>query len=137
MSSKKSYSLYPYGYNLFTIKSVIGGIKKGDFQRVNLLLDTGASFTIISRKILIDLNYNLTETVKKQRIITGKGTTSPLPIISISWFNCAGKIINNFEILGYDIPKSLKVDGILGMNFLVKHGAIIALNNKKIYFDHQ
>ena len=102
-----------------------------------LFSPTCTSFTIISRKILIDLNYNLTKTVKKQRIITGKGTTSPLPIISISWFNCAGKIINNFEILGYDIPKSLKVDGILGMNFLVKHGAIIALNNKKIYFDHQ
>lgn len=66
MSSKKSYSLYPYGYNLFTIKSVIGGIKKGDLQRVNLLLDTGASFTIISRKILIDLNYNLTLKIGKE-----------------------------------------------------------------------
>ncbi len=65
MSSKKSYSLIPYGYNLFKIKAVIGGVKKGDFQRINLLLDTGASFTIISRKILLDLNYNLSKTAKK------------------------------------------------------------------------
>lgn len=106
MSLRKSYALISYGYNLFKIKAVIGGNKKGDFQRISLLLDTGSSFTIISRKILIDLEYDLTKTVRKQQLITGKGITPPIPVITLSWFNCAGQIINNFDVLSYDIPQS-------------------------------
>lgn len=135
MSFKKRYPLISYGSNLFKIKGVIEGSKKGDFERINLLLDTGSSFTIVASKILIDLEYNLKQSQKKQQIVTGKGITSPIPLINISWFNCAGKIINNFEILAYDIPLALKVDGILGMNFLVQYGAIINLHTQEIYFD--
>ena len=131
----KCYQIIPYGIDLFKVPAVIGGAKQGLFGKLFLLIDTGASFTIISNKILEQLEYDLSKTTKKQQIITGKGITSPIPIISVSWFNCAGKIINNFELLGYDIPQSLKVDGILGMNFLVKHGAIIALNSQEIYFN--
>jgi aspartyl protease family protein len=135
MIAKKCYSLIPYGYNLFKIKAVIGGISKGEFQRVNLLVDTGASFTLISRKIVIDLGYDLTKSERKQRLITGKGITSPIPVIKVSWFNCAGKIVNDFDILAYDIPRDLKVDGVLGMNFLLKFKATISLGSCKIYFE--
>ena len=135
MSLKKRYTLIPYSSNLFKIKAVIGGNKKGDFHRINLLLDTGSSFTIIASKILIDLEYDLGKPQKKQQIVTGKGITSLIPVISISWFNCAGKIINNFELLAYDIPQPLKVDGMLGMNFLVQYGAMINLHTQEIYFD--
>lgn len=71
MSSKKRYSLIPYGYNLLKIKAVIGGREKGYFERITWLLNTGSSFTLILRKILSDLNYNLTQTGKTQQIITG------------------------------------------------------------------
>jgi aspartyl protease family protein len=135
MIVKKRYSLIAYSTNLFKIKAVIGSREKGDFQRINLLVDTGSSFTLISRQILIDLDYNIAQSIKKQQLITGKGVTSPIPVITVSWFNCAGKVINQFDVLAYDIPQSLKVDGILGMNFLVTEGAIISLDTKEIYFD--
>ncbi|MGY6529585.1 MAG: aspartyl protease family protein [Cyanobacterium sp.] len=132
--SKKSYRILPYGVNLFKIPAVIGGNRKGDFQKVNLLIDTGASFTIISPMIIIDLDYNPTNYRQTQRITTGKGTTAPIPMIDLNWFNCGGKIVNNFPILAYDIPSTLKVDGVLGMDFLVKYGAIISLQEQKMYF---
>jgi len=131
----KHYSITPYGINLFKVPAVIGGAKKGLFGKLFLLIDTGASFTIISQRIVKQLKYDLTETAKTQQLITGKGVTSPLPIITVSWFNCAGKIINNFEVIAYNIPPALKVDGILGMNFLVTNKAIIDLHTKTIYFD--
>ncbi len=135
MILKKHYSLIPYGTNLFKIKAVVGGLIKGEFERITLLVDTGASFTLVSKKILTDLGYDLINSGKKRQLITGKGATSPIPVININWFNCAGKVVNNFDILAYDIPKTLKVDGVLGMDFLLNYGAIISLKNREIYFD--
>jgi len=133
--SKKSYQILPYGVNLFKIPAVIGGNQKRDFQKINLLIDTGASFTIVSRMIITNLDYDLNNYSQTQQLTTGKGNTAPIPMIELNWFNCGGKIVNNFAILAYDIPSMLKVDGVLGMDFLVKYAATISLQEQKIYFD--
>jgi aspartyl protease family protein len=101
----KSYSILPYGLNLFKVSAVVGGAKKGVFGKVFLLIDTGASFTLISNRVLQQLKYDVTKFEKTQQLITGKGATSPIAVININWFNCAGKVVNNYDILAYDIPK--------------------------------
>jgi aspartyl protease family protein len=132
---KKRYSIKPYGINLFKISAVVGGKEKGLFGKLFLLIDTGSSFTIISQTIVEELGYDFKKIARRQQIITGKGLTTPIPVIKVSWFNCAGKIVNNFDVLAYDIPRNLKVDGILGMDFLVKFRSLISLASNNIYFE--
>lgn len=131
----KRYPIKPYGIDLFKIPAVVGGKTKGLSGKLFLLIDTGASFTIISKRIVEELGYDLTKSERKQRLITGKGITSPIPVIKVSWFNCTGKIVNDFDILAYDIPRDLKVDGVLGMNFLLKFKATISLGSCEVYFE--
>lgn len=133
MTYNKSHLLFPHGKNLFKINAVIGGINKGDFYRVTLLVDTGSSMTILPVKILEDLGYNLDNPQSKQTIVTGKGTTPLIPVIQIAWFNCIGQFLKNFEVMAYNIPPVLRVDGLLGMNFLIRCQSVISIAEAKIY----
>ncbi len=86
MSQSKVYRLSYYGINLLKANAVVGGFKKKRYQKISLLLDTGSSFTILPHQILANLGYDLTQPIRYQAITTGKGNTSPLPIIKVSWF---------------------------------------------------
>ncbi len=134
MSQTKIYRLSHYGINLLKANAVVSGFEKKRYQKISLLLDTGSSFTIIPRQILENLGYNLSQPIRYQAITTGKGNTSPLPIIKVSWFNCLGQLIENFEVLVYDIPKNLQVNGLLGMDFLRQTKAVISLDTGEVYF---
>ncbi|NCS09374.1 MAG: peptidase A2A [Microcystis aeruginosa G13-12] len=133
MTYNQPQPLLRHGQNLFKINAMIGGINKGDFYRVTLLVDTGSSMTILPVKILEDLGYNLNNPQSKQTIVTGKGTTPPIPIIQIAWFNCIGQLLKNFEVMAYNIPAVLRVDGLLGMNFLISCQSVISVATAKIY----
>lgn len=134
MSQQKRYSLLPYGVNLFKVKAVIGGTRRGFSGRVTLLVDTGSSFTILPVEILQQLGYNLSQPSRRQSITTGQGSTPPLPVVTVSWFNCAGQLIENFEVVAFDIPAGLRVNGLLGMDFLLSCRAVISIAQAEIYF---
>ncbi|WP_013324681.1 retropepsin-like aspartic protease [Gloeothece verrucosa] len=136
MSQQKRYSLLPYGVNLFKVKAVIGGTRKGFSGRVTLLVDTGSSFTILPVQVLQQLGYNLSQPSRRRSIITGQGRTPPLPVVPVSWFNCAGQLIENFEVVAFDIPAGLQVNGLLGMDFLLSCRAVISLAQAEIYFQN-
>ena len=84
MTFSKHYSLTRYGVNLVKVNATIGSVYKNDFQRLSLLIDTGASFTLIPKLILEDLGYNLKNPIRYQSIVTGQGKTNPLPVIQVS-----------------------------------------------------
>jgi predicted aspartyl protease len=94
-----------------------------------LLLDTGASFTMIHPKIIDNLGYNIDhplETIK----VTGLGSKkTDCPVITTNSFNCIGQKIEPFKVLAdvAKIPKELQCDGILGMDFLKPSGVVISI----------
>ncbi len=63
MTFQKRYYLERYGTNLLRTNATIGSAKqssrKSRFRRISLLVDTGASFTIVPKSILEDLGYDL------------------------------------------------------------------------------
>lgn len=128
---QKAYRLSRHGQNLFKVSASVGGIENSGFVRVSLLLDTGASFTILPAQPLNELGYDLQNPLRRQEIITGKGKISA-PVISLSWFNCVGQKIDNFEVVAYDIPPNLLVNGLLGMDFLCQCQAIISIGEAEI-----
>ncbi len=134
MSQKKIYRLSRYGINLLKTKAVISDVNQKRYQYFSLLIDTGSSFTILPRRVLEHLGYNLDQPIRYQSLITGQGNTSPLPIIRVVWLNCLGHLIEDFEVIVYDIPNTLQVNGLLRMDFLKQTKAILSLEQGEIYF---
>jgi aspartyl protease family protein len=122
--------------NLLLTSGTFGSKKQGFFGRGRLLIDTGSSYTILPVKILEELGYHLRNPVRRENLITGQGEIY-VPVISVSWFNSLGQSAKNFEIAAYNLPKVTRVDGILGMNFLLNFQAVISVADAEISFQQK
>ena len=133
LSYRKPYRLLRHGQNLLAANAIVGGIQGGAREyRLRLLVDTGASFTILPVQALEDLGYDLSDPYRYQDLTTAQGKISA-PAISLSWFNCVGQAIEDFEILAYNLPSRLGVKGILGMDFLSHCRAVISIAKAQLF----
>jgi predicted aspartyl protease len=130
----KTYRLLRYGQNLLTVQATIGSRQGGNFVRVRLLLDTGSSFTILPVQVLQNLGYDPRNPSRSEEIATGQGRISA-PVTNVSWFNCAGQIIEKFDVVAYNIPPNLPIDGLLGMDLLSHFRAIISVGDAEIRYE--
>ncbi|MBE9188127.1 retropepsin-like domain-containing protein [Microcoleus sp. LEGE 07076] len=130
---QKVYRLLRYGQNLLAVQATVGSREGGDFVRVRLLVDTGSSFTILPVQALQNLGYDTRNPLRRQELVTGQGRIY-VPVINVSWFNCVGQLIENFEIVAHDIPPNIRIDRLLGMNFLTRFQTVISVANAKIRY---
>lgn len=128
---QKVYRLLRYGQNLLAVQATVGSREGGDFVRVRLLVDTGSSFTILPVQVLQNLGYDTRNPLRRQELVTGQGRIY-VPVINVSWFNCVGQLIENFEIVAHDIPPNIRIDGLLGMDFLTRFQAVISVGHAEI-----
>lgn len=133
---QKTYRLFPHGRNLLRVQATVGSIESGDFVRLRLLVDTGASFTILPIQVLEDLGYDIRNPLRRQELFTVQGRIYA-PVVSVSWFNCVGQLIENFEIVAHDIPSTVRLDGILGMDFLCHFRAVISVSSAEIRYQRR
>lgn len=127
-SAMKSYKLERHGC-LFMTRAFIRGESGKAYPK--LLIDTGSAYTILSQEILEYIGSSSATATKKQRIITGSGYEI-VPVIAVENFNCFGKTIKNFPILGHTLPFGVYVDGLLGMDFLCRFDLDIKTKNGEI-----
>lgn len=130
---QKVYRLLRYGQNLLAVQATVGSRVGGDFVRVRLLVDTGSSFTILPVQVLQTLGYDTRNPLRRQELVTGQGRIY-VPVINVSWFNCVGQLIESFEIVAHDIPPNLRIDGLIGMDFLTFFHAVISVSDAEIRF---
>ena len=128
---QKVYRLLRYGQNLLAVQATVGSREGGDFVRVRLLVDTGSSFTILPVQVLQNLGYDTRNPLRRQELVTGQGRIY-VPVINVSWFNCVGQLIESFEIVAHDIPPNLRIDGLIGMDFLTFFQAVISVSDAEI-----
>ena len=128
---QKAYRLLRYGQNLLAVQATIGNNGEANEYRVRLLVDTGASYTILPIKTLEDLGYDIRNPLRRQEIFTGQGRIY-VPVINVCWFNCVGQFIENFDVFAHDILPNLRIDGVLGMDFLTRFGAVISVGDAEI-----
>lgn len=117
------------GNNLLVIASV--GKGQGKIARLRMLVDTGASFTMIPPETLVKLGYLIHKPLRKERLISANGIVVA-PIIKVAWFNCLGQVAKNFEVAAHSIGSS-RFDGILGMDFLTEFRALISVETAEIH----
>ena len=93
--------------------------RDGTFSAViPTVLDTGASFTIVSTDVLVRLGYDPADpALERQRIITGSGVEAA-PALPVRSASAIGQKVKMLEVLCHDLPAESGVDGLLGLNFL-------------------
>jgi len=94
----------------------------------NFLIDTGSASTIISAEIAVELGLG-PEPLDVIRRIRGIGGTEYVYEKHIDRIQLDTKKLNNFRIQIGDMDYGFDIDGILGMDYLVKSKVVIDLEN--------
>ena len=129
MSNKKIYRCYRQ-QNVLWLRAAVG--QSGDAPLlVRLLVDTGASYTVLPTQILRRIGCNLDRPNQKKKIVTANGALD-VPIVTVPWFNCLGIKRENYPVVGLDLPASSFTDGLLGMDFLRFVKAVIDVAQAEI-----
>lgn len=91
---------------------------------VKLVVDTGASITMISVETALAIGIDPSQSTQRIEITTAGGIILA-PIIEIPSFKCFGIEIKNLKVVSHNLPPESPVDGLLGLNFLKKANIII------------
>jgi predicted aspartyl protease len=98
---------------------------------VKLLIDTGANFTVLPPDLLIEVGCDLDNPLRRTQIAAAGGLIQ-VPIVEVPWFNCVGKRVAYFPVVALKLPAAVALDGLLGMDFLKMHGAILNIKQSRI-----
>ena len=122
MSKKQIYRCHQQ-QNVLWLRAAVGQVQNTPLL-VRLLIDTGASYTVLPIPILKRIGCNLNQPLGQKKIVTANGALT-LPSVAVPWFNCLGVKRENYPVVGLDLPAQSFTDGLLGMDFLREVQAII------------
>jgi len=98
--------------NLIVVPVEIHG--KSQQITLDMAVDTGATWTIMPIKTCSIIGAIHQRSIS---IVTGSRVESA-QLMTIPLIRAFGVDITNFKVVAHDLPSSLLVDGLLGMNFL-------------------
>ena len=104
--------------NLIFVDVEIEGLR-GKRILLPVVLDTGATLSIIPPDAALDLGYDPVKSKARKRIFTGSGVEL-CPLVTVRSITALGMTVKNLDVLCHDLPEGSCVDGLLGLNFL-KH----------------
>jgi clan AA aspartic protease (TIGR02281 family) len=87
------------------------------FRVVSLLIDTGASQSIISWETLLSLSIDPSSSATRKQVTTANGLVW-MPQVEIEELHSLGQSVASLRVLAHTIPLGSQVNGVLGMNFL-------------------
>lgn len=106
------------------------GSGDGDALKVRLLADTGSSYTILPVEVIEKLGYDTHHPLRQVRMVSANGIVVA-PMVAVSWFNCIGQLLKDFPVVAHTMPAAA-FDGVLGMDFLTRCRAVIAVAEAEI-----
>lgn len=93
-------------------------------SRADLLLDTGAALTTLSRAVVESAGYDVSGVTDFRSIVTGNGVIRA-PVLRISELRIRELVVQSLLICVLDIPEAAHVEGLLGINFLKEFRTVI------------
>ena len=84
---------------------------------VPLLIDTGATTTLLKESVLLALGFDLAGARNRVAMTTGSGVHS-VPKVVLTRLTALGQTWYGFPVLAYTLPASTSVSGRLGLDFL-------------------
>lgn len=86
-------------------------------HNIRLILDTGASFTMIAPEILVRIGCDPAECQTKKPITTASGLEY-VSFLKINTLQALGVECQELEVCSHSLPSTLPARGLLGLNFL-------------------
>lgn len=87
--------------------------------KINVALDTGATYTMIPWDVAERLGYDPASSTERV-ILTTVTTRERAPLIRLATVKVGDAEVKNVEVAVHDLPPESRVDGLLGLSFL-KH----------------
>jgi gag-polyprotein putative aspartyl protease len=84
---------------------------------LKLLLDTGATTSLIKLVLLLQLGFDPTQPIRRMRMTTGSAVGT-VPVFALTRLSAFGQHRYVFPVIGHALPASSGVDGLLGLDFL-------------------
>ncbi len=84
---------------------------------LRMVVDTGATYTMIPRKMALAVGLDLSRASRSIPIITASAVEY-VPVLHMPHFRCLGIEFRNIEFVCHDLPSQSAVDGLLGLNVL-------------------
>ncbi len=100
---------------LVVLRITVGGVDANTFRNVFVVLDTGASTTMIPTKVAADLGYDISN--PNQQIMTANGIVLAKRI-TVRKLTAIGETVENIDVVCHDLPEDSIIEGLLGLNFL-------------------
>lgn len=94
--------------------SLPGPLGQADLR---LVLDTGATISLIRSTILVAVGYDPDASPDPVRVAMGGGI-GLIPRVVLNRFSALGEHRLGYSILSHSIPSATGVDGLLGLDFL-------------------
>ncbi|NJM48552.1 MAG: transcriptional regulator [Alkalinema sp. RU_4_3] len=116
--------------NFLLVKAAVGSMDNRS-KVVKLMIDTGATYTVLPPDLLIELGCDLSSPIRTVNIAAAGGMIK-VPIVEVPWFNCLGQRVELFSVIALKLPAAAAVDGLLGMDFLKTQGAIIDVKRARV-----
>ena len=104
-----------FGIVIFAKLSGNDGIRR----RVKMVLDTGATYTMIPWYIAEELGYNPAASKEFVSMTTASGTIEA-PLITLDCVSILDMSLKSQKVIVHNLPESSHVDGLLGLSYL-KH----------------
>jgi len=86
-------------------------------ERIKMVLDTGATYTMIPWKIAKVLGLEPEISERRIDITTASGVES-VPLVIVKSIFLSDKKVEDIEVIIHDLPPKSYVDGLLGLSFL-------------------
>ena len=119
----RRYSLSRSGSLLLARAAVTG---PGSTKVINLLLDTGSTYTILPVEVLESIGISPAQSELHERIATGSGYIIA-PKVRVSSLNTLGIKLRRFPVIAHTLPFGGPIDGLLGMDVLQRAKARISV----------
>lgn len=88
-----------------------------DHTQVDFILDTGASYTVISSAVAEKININMEINHPKIRLQTANGIIDA-PLVTLESIEISGMRVANLKVVVHDFSQDKSIAGLLGLNFL-------------------
>ena len=84
------------------------------------IVDTGAQRIIISHDVADTLGLDIAHPLRFEAIVTAERQTAPAPVVRLESVQMGGLRLRDLEASVFDLPSTLRADGLLGLNFLCR-----------------
>ena len=113
--------LFDSRLNLIALDVRVDGIGERSVA-LRMVVDTGASFTIISWSAAEALGYHPERSPRRIQFMMGSGREAA-PMFTVKAIEAVGVTLGHIPVLCHDLPQGSLVDGLLGISFL-RHGRL-------------